>query len=237
MQDAKLDILINYIQELESTVDSMNTQLGLMQKNITELQNSTFKAKCESIYLDTQSKIQDYSNELSKAKNSLYDTLKIGVDQMKVEGHSILAKTLDKVNVDGMLAWLKNGLDNLTETFDKAIDKVSNMQTSIQQSKGYLKNAGKVLKGEKPQSVKIDHDHGFLASIQEKLFKMMEKTTSVSQKIGDTLNKSEVFKEKVAKETQGMSLKERMSQAKEKAIKHDKQKQQPVKEKPIQIGK
>lgn len=231
-ESENIEQLLSYINKLELQIDDMQKKVDGITHQLDRIEDSNLRSLCHQELKKVHDSFQQYKNDFLVMENHFIDNVKDTIGQLKTEGKKALIDGYDKLNVNGILNKMKNGIDHLTNIFDNSIDRLATIQENFHQSKGYFQNAVSTLKGGKPKAIgKVDHDNGILANVQEKLFNMMQKTTQVSQYIQKTLDHVEDVKKEVKTEVQKSSVKERIAKAKKKGQVENGQKKEIIKNK------
>lgn len=173
-------------------------------------------------------KVKSAKNTLLDMKHHIKNTIDKGLKEFKEKGKDALTSTMKKLNIKSMLQTMKNSFDHINQQADKEIDHLTKLGDEIHAVNHHFKNIGHVIIGKQILSANPrDSNKGMISHIQNALFHLMDKMTTLSQKAQQGIEKIEKreteFKEKHSVKQSLHEIKKNMASAKSshKEINHE----------------
>ena len=173
-------------------------------------------------------KVKSAKNTLLDMKHQIKNTIDKGLKEFKEKGKDALTSTMKKLNIKGMLQTMKNSFDHINQQADKEIDHLTKLGDEIHAVNHHFKNIGHVIMGKQISNTNPrDSNKGMISYVQNALFHVMDKMTTLSQKTQHGIDKIEnretEFKEKHSVKQSLHEIKKNMTSAKSshKEINHE----------------
>ena len=199
-EKSEVNALVDYIGDMEKTLNAMLSEMQEMRKEVNLIHDSTLRAKCGSLVQNADNKIRQGISVISRVKDNIIKSAKNAVEEFKTKGKEAFKTAMRKMMIPETLDKLSNMFHKFSESMRESVQNLETARSEYSESKLHKTNARRSLFGRKPiESEAVKNDKGILARLEVfcgKLARGFSSLESKSNELADSL-RSKKIKESV----------------------------------------
>lgn len=166
-QKEDVQSLVGYIENMESSLSVMMSEMQEMHAEIIRLHNKGIRAKCTQLVSKSEDKIRQVKVMVSTAKSRLIDAAENAVKTYKEKGKSALIQTVDAMRIPAALCRIKNGFSHAAQSMQQRAKQLDTIREELHEVGSHMKNAGRIMLGRPTKQTKVlESDKGVLAKLR-----------------------------------------------------------------------
>lgn len=163
----KVKSLVDYIEDMETRLWGMTTELSEIRQAVGQIHDSTLRAKCGRLYTKAEEKLKQAKTVVVTVKNNLMQSTGHAVKAFRDKGRDALMQAVTAMRIPAALEHLKSGMHRSAEAMRDSASRIDAMREELHEVGQHLKNAGCTLFGKPARKAeKLDADKGALAMLR-----------------------------------------------------------------------
>ena len=192
-EKAEVESLVDYIGDMEKTLTEMLKEMQEMRQEINLIHNNSLRVKCQNLVEKTEGKIKQGFALLGKVKDNIVQSAKNALKAFKERGKEALRSAVKAMKISETLDKLGSFFGKLSKEVEQDVQQLNSMQSELNNSKGHLKNIGRLLIGRESKEVEqAKSDKGVFSRFGKLLEKIGKGFGTLSQKAMDKADKIRV---------------------------------------------
>lgn len=218
----QLQFIIDYVDTTEKHLDEVLNELKNVREELNTINNKSIKDTALKAVNTITDKVNQAKQTIIKFKDHVKSTVDKALHECKAKGKEALTGTMISLNVKGFLQHMKNHFDDIVQTSDQHIDKLTKLGDEIHNVNHHFTNLGRLLLGKTEKQLEPrNHDAGIISKVQYHLFKKMDNMTEMSH-LTDRFIKDIEKREQIYENKQKTSVKQSLTELKADASSKDK---------------
>ena len=183
-QKEDVQSLVGYIENMESALSVMMSEMQEMHAEISRLHDKGIRAKCTQLVSKSEDKIRQVKAMVSTTKKRLIEAAGNAVKTYKEKGKSALIQAVDAMRIPAALSRIKGGFSHAAQSMRQSAVQLDTIRGELHEVGSHMKNAGRIMLGRPTRQTKaLESDKGVLAKLRGLLescgraFERMEHST------------------------------------------------------------
>lgn len=166
-QKKEVQSLVSYIDNMESSLSEMMSEMRHLHSEIKSLQNKDIRSKCTQLAQKVEGKIGQVKKTVSLTKKKIVEGAENAVKVYKEKGKTALLQAISAMQIPAALFGIKQCFSNAANTMRQNAEKIDSVRAELHEVGGHIKNVGRVILGKPTKQMEaLEEDKGIITKFR-----------------------------------------------------------------------